>query len=66
VTNDGGQGDEWLGAFKGRVASVGSLLSYTIKAGEQQVILSGRWFHEFDVKNRLRGDSIFASLAFPL
>ncbi len=66
VTNDGGQGDEHLGAFKGRVAAVGPLLSYTIKAGDQQVTLSGRWFHEFDVQNRVRGDSIFAQLAFPL
>jgi hypothetical protein len=66
ITPDSGQGDERLGSFKGRVASVGPLLSYTFKEGAQQVILSGRWFHEFDAKNRLRGDSIFASLAFPL
>jgi hypothetical protein len=66
VTNDGGQGDEHLGAFKGRVAAVGPLASYTIKTAESQVVLSARWFHEFDVKNRVRGDSIFASLAFPL
>lgn len=59
-------GDEHLGAFKGRVASVGPLVSYTIKAGEQQVTLSGRWFHEFAVKNRVRGHSLFASLSFPL
>ena len=66
MTNDGGAGNEHLGPFRGRVAAVGPLLSYTIKSGEQQVILSGRWFHEFDVKNGPRGDSIFASLAFPL
>jgi hypothetical protein len=28
--------------------------------------LSSRWFHEFDVKNRVRGDAVFASLSFPL
>ena len=66
VTNDVDQGSEFLGPFRGRVAAVGPLVSYTIKAGEQQVILSGRWFHEFAVQNRVRGDSLFASLAFPL
>lgn len=66
VTDDGGVGDERLGAFRGRVAAIGPLLSYTIKVGEQQVILSGRWLHEFAVENRVRGDSVFASLAFRL
>ena len=65
VTNDHGSGDQ-LGAFRGRVAAVGPLLSYALKAGAQEVDFSARWFHEFDVENRLRGDSIFASLAFPL
>jgi hypothetical protein len=60
-----GSGDR-VGPFRGRVAGIGPLLSYTFKAGKQQVTLSGRWFHEFDVKNRVRGDSIFASLSFPL
>lgn len=52
--------------FKGRVAAVGPLLSYTLKAGGQEVNLSGRWFHEFAVENRLRGDVIYASLGFRL
>ncbi len=65
LTNDYGSGN-LLGSFRGRVAAVGLLLSYTFKAGEQQVTLSGRGFHEFDVKNRVRGDSIFASLSFQL
>jgi hypothetical protein len=66
VTNDGGQGDARLGSFKGRVASVGPLASYAFKTAESQIVLGARWFHEFDVKNRVHGDSIFASLAFPL
>ena len=65
VTDDHGSGDQF-GAFRGRVAAVGPLLSYALKAGAQEVDFSARWFHEFDVENRLRGDSIFASLAFPL
>ena len=65
VTNDHGSGDQ-LGAFRGRVAAVGPLLSYALKAGAQEVDFSARWFHEFAVQNRLRGDLIYASLAFPL
>jgi len=42
------------------------LISYTIKAGAQEVTLSGRWFHEFDVTHRVQGNSIFASLSFRL
>ena len=65
VTNDGGSGDR-IGPFRGRVAAIGPLVSYTLKAGAQAFTLSGRWFNEFDVTHRVRGDSIFASLSFPL
>lgn len=65
ITADGGSGDR-LGAFRGRVAAVGPMLSYTFSYEKQQFTVSGRWFHEFDVTHRVRGDSIFASLAFPL
>jgi hypothetical protein len=41
------------------VAGIGPLLAYTFKADKQEVTLSGRWFHEFDVKNRVRGDFSF-------
>jgi hypothetical protein len=65
LTNDYGSGDT-VGSFKGRVAAVGPLLSYTLKAGAQEVNLSARWFHEFAVENRPRGDVIYASLNFRL
>ncbi|WP_036255748.1 SphA family protein [Methylocapsa acidiphila] len=65
VTPDSGSGDR-LGAFRGRVASIGPLLTYTFQQGAQQVTVSGRWFHEFDVANRVQGNSVFASLSFPL
>ncbi len=65
VTNDHGSGDQF-GAFRGRVAAVGPLLSYALKAGAQEVDFSARWFHEFDVQNRVRGDLIYASFSFPL
>ncbi len=65
VTADTGTGDIY-GPFRGRVAAVGPMLSYTLAAGPQQVTVSGRWFHEFDVANRTRGDSVYATLGFPL
>jgi hypothetical protein len=65
VTNDHGSGDK-LGAFRGRLAAIGPLLSYALKAGAQEVDFSARWFHEFAVQNRVRGDLIFASFSFPL
>ncbi len=39
LTGDSGSGAD-LGPFIGRVASVGPVLSYTFKSGEQQVTLS--------------------------
>ncbi|MFZ0494822.1 MAG: transporter [Methylocella sp.] len=65
VTNDHGSGDQF-GAFRGRVAAVGPLLGYTLKAGAQEVDFSARWFHEFDVQNRVAGDLIYASFSFRL
>jgi hypothetical protein len=65
VSDDHGSGDH-VGAFRGRVAAVGPLLSYTLKAGAQEVDFSARWFHEFAVQNRLRGDLIYASFIFRL
>jgi Putative MetA-pathway of phenol degradation len=41
LTGDSGSGAV-LGPFIGRVASVGPVLSYTFKSGEQQVTLSAR------------------------
>ncbi|TPV99590.1 MAG: hypothetical protein USCAAHI_00987 [Beijerinckiaceae bacterium] len=65
LTDDYGSGDT-TGPNRARAAAVGPLLSYAFKAGDQKVDLSGRWFHEFAVENRPRGDSFFASLAFRL
>jgi hypothetical protein len=63
ITADGGSGDR-VGAFRGRVAAIGPLLSYTFEAGAQELTLSGKWFHEFDVAHRVQGNSVFASLSF--
>ena len=65
VTNDHGSGDQ-LGAFRGRVAAVGPLLGYALKAGAQEVDFSAKWFHDFAVQNRVRGDLIYAGFSFRL
>jgi len=65
ITADGGAGAA-LGPYKGSVAAVGPMLSYTFKADSQQVTVSGRWFHEFGAVNRVQGDAVFASLGFVL
>jgi hypothetical protein len=65
LTNDGGSGDA-NGAFKGHVASIGPIITYTLKVGAQQVDFDARWFHEFDAYHRVRGDTIYATMSFPL
>jgi len=65
ITGDGGSGNR-IGPFKGRVAAIGPMIGYTFKAGELPISLSAKWFHEFDTENRLRGDSVFATLSMPL
>ncbi|MCI0465481.1 MAG: transporter [Beijerinckiaceae bacterium] len=65
LTGDSGS-SAVLGPFRGRVAAAGPLLAYTFKAGTQELTISGKWFHEFDVKRRLRGDAVFASISFKL
>jgi hypothetical protein len=65
VTGDSGTGDI-VGSFEGRVAALGPMIGYTFKVGETPLNLSARWFEEFDVRNRVTGHSIFATLTIPL
>ncbi len=65
-TGDGGALVPAILPFEGRIASVGPVVGYTFKVGSQEVNLAGRWFHELAAKNRVQGDSFFASLGFRL
>lgn len=65
ITDDGGSGNR-IGPFKGMVVALGPMIGYTFKAGEIPISLSAKWFHEFDTENRVRGDSVFATLSMPL
>jgi hypothetical protein len=66
VSGDTGSGDR-IGPFEGRVVAVGPLVGYTFKVMEViPVQLNARWFHEFDVRNRVTGNSIFGTISVPL
>ncbi len=54
-----------LGSFKGRVSALGPNINYNFKLGETPVFTSVRWLHEFDVKNRMEGDTAFLSVTIP-
>src|SRR5262249_43187679 len=65
VSPDGGSGDR-IGPLIGRVAAVGPIVGGTLLVGETPVTVNARWFHEFDVKNRFAGDSVFLTMSVPL
>ena len=56
-----------LGDFKGRAVALGPEVSYQfVQNPKRPVTLDLRWYHEFEVKNRLEGDSVFLTISFPL
>ncbi|QKP76536.1 transporter [Methyloligella sp. GL2] len=65
VTGDSGAGAR-LGPFEGRVAGIGPVANLNFAIGKLPVTTSLKYFHEFDVKNRLEGDSGFVTVTMPL
>ncbi|MBW1752670.1 MAG: transporter, partial [Deltaproteobacteria bacterium] len=65
LSGDSGAGAT-LGDFKGRVTALGLGLSGTFQAGPVPVSVSLRYFHEFNVKNRLEGDAGWLTVSIPL
>ncbi|MBX9907366.1 MAG: transporter [Beijerinckiaceae bacterium] len=65
LSDDTGAGAA-LGAFKGRVWAVGAGLGYSFKLGALPVTARLRYFHEVESRRRLKGDSVFLSVGFPL
>lgn len=65
VTGDTGK-DAVLGSFKGRVAALGPSMGLTIPVGDRALTTHLRWYHEFDVKNRIKGDGVFLTVDLPL
>jgi hypothetical protein len=65
VTGDSGPGAR-LGPFEGRVAAVGPVANLTFAVGKLPVSTNFKYFHEFDVQNRLEGDVGFVTVTMPL
>ncbi len=65
VTGDSGAGAV-LGAFKGEVTALGPSMTYNFALGKLPVATTFRWFHEFDVENRLEGDGVYFTATIPL
>jgi len=67
VTGDSGPATRILGPFEGRVVAVEPLVGYTFKIMNLiPVNLNARWFHEFDVRNRVTGNSVLGTISLPL
>jgi hypothetical protein len=61
VTGDSGTGATF-GDFEGRTAGLGPVLSYVFKIGKVDLIAEVKWLHEFEVRNRLEGDTVWFKL----
>ncbi len=58
VTGDGGSGATF-GSFKARSYGIGPVASYSRKLWGNDFIAEFKWLHEFDVKRRPEGDTLF-------
>jgi hypothetical protein len=65
ISGDSGAGAR-LGPFEGHVAAIGGMATLGFELGKLPVTTRVKYFHEFDVKNRLEGDAVFFTLAMPL
>ncbi len=65
LSGDSGSGAT-LGDFEGRVTALGPTVSANFQLGQVPVAMSLRYFHEFNVRNRLEGDSGWLTISIPL
>jgi len=63
VTGDSGDGATF-GAFKGRTAGLGPVISYVHKIGKVDFLAELKWLHEVETKKRLEGDYIWLKVIF--
>jgi hypothetical protein len=66
LEKDTGPTADRLNGFKGRSLALGPMVNYLKKWQGGQVEFSGRWLHEFDVKNRLKGNPFLLSATISL
>ena len=62
LSGDSGDG-ALLGSFKGEASGIGPAMYYIANLGGRDVAFTTKWISEFDTKNRLDGDHVFASFA---
>lgn len=65
ISDDTGAGAN-LGAFRGEVTGVGVTANWNMQIAERPATLRLRAFKEFDVKNRMEGESVFLDFSIPL
>ena len=65
VTGDSGAGAT-IGGFEGRVTGIGPEVSYTFLWGKIPISTDLKFFHEFDVENRVEGDGGLLTVSIPL
>ncbi|RDI97754.1 transporter [Dyella solisilvae] len=66
LEKDSGPTADLLNGFKGRSLALGPMVNYMKKWQGGQVEFSLRWLHEFDVKNRLKGNPALLSATIAL
>lgn len=65
ITGDSGSGAV-LGGFEGRVLALGPAVDFTFNVGNRPVVTNLRYFQEFNVENRLKGQAGFVNFIVPL
>ncbi|WP_170295037.1 SphA family protein [Paracoccus aestuariivivens] len=65
ISGDSGSG-AFLGDFKGEATALGPAVAWNSDWNGTPVALEARWFHEFNVKNRLEGDAVLFNMTIPL
>ena len=65
ISGDSGEGAR-LGPFKGEVIGAGATAAWHTVLGRSPATIRARFFKEFEVTNRLEGESYWLSLSLPL
>ena len=65
INGDSGSGAV-LGDFEGQVSAIGPAIAYTAEISGIPVSFEARFFHEFDARNRIPGDTFLFNVSFPL
>jgi hypothetical protein len=63
VSGDSGAGAT-LGDFKAHTFGAGPVASYARKVGGHDLLAELKWIHEFEVDNRVQGDTIFLKVIY--